>query len=513
MNHRFSRRGGLAALRLVLVSASASLLGCFPFQFSDDCDRLFSCPSLAVGSTGSGGDGGADPACIPSQNAKAVADECGVFVATSGKDANDGTKDSPVATLAKAIDLARKGTGRVYACAETFVEAVEVPDGLALYGGLRCASGWEHSEEKKTVIAPGADVVPLKLVGGKGLIHLEDVKAEAADAMMPGGSSIAAIADGGSVELVRCEFVAGAGGDGVKGETPTESVGPTDPNDAAIIGQDGTAACMGLVSGSPGGVGAINSLCNSSIGGDGGKGTEGVGVKGNDGGPLPNPNPDDSGLGGTGDTGSGCKSGEDGALGTVGTSGLGAMGFGAINASGYIGASGEAGSPGSPGQGGGGGGGAKGKAGCNGASGGGGGAGGCWGNGAKGGTAGGSSIALISIDATLSFEDVVLTASNGGAGGDGGDGQAGGSGGKGGTGGIGNGTLDACDGGKGGQGGFGGRGGGGQGGHALGIAYKGAAPPSTGVTMKTGTAGAGGVGEGATGSGAAGVKADAQEFP
>jgi serine/threonine protein kinase len=58
-----------------------------------------------------------------------------------------------------------------------------------------------------------------------------------------------------------------------------------------------------------------------------------------------------------------------------------------------------------------------------------------------------------------------------------------------------------------------GKGGGGQGGHTLGIAHKGAAPPSTGVTIKTGTAGAGGVGEGATGSGAAGVKAATQEFP
>ncbi|NUQ78847.1 MAG: hypothetical protein HUU21_35430, partial [Polyangiaceae bacterium] len=66
--------------------------------------------------------------CIPSENAGAVEDACGVFVAASGDDANDGTRASPVATLAKAVKLAQAGSGRVYACAEMFEGALVVED-------------------------------------------------------------------------------------------------------------------------------------------------------------------------------------------------------------------------------------------------------------------------------------------------------------------------------------------------------------------------------------------------
>jgi hypothetical protein len=501
-----------------MVTASL-LTACWPVNWIDDCERnaTLTCfwDGLAASGSGPGGDGGTSPACIPSENPDPVDDTCGVFVATSGNDGNEGTKDKPLRTFAKAIELASKETKRVYACAEEFTEAVEVAEGLEIYGGLACKEGWSYlGAMGKTAIKPASGDVPLTLSGGDRTIHIEDVVAAAAAAAAAGGSSIAAIVDGGSIEFVRCELVAGAGMNGEKGETPTDSVGPTDPNDPTIKGQDGTVACMGPMSGNPGGLGAVNTLCSASFGGDGGKATEGGGSKGDDGAPLPDPNPDGGGLGGAGDTGSGCKSGEDGLLGTVGTSGTGATGLGTFDASGYTGASGTAGSPGAPGQGGGGGGGAKGKVACNGASGGGGGAGGCGGNGGKGGTAGGSSIALVSVNATLSFEDVVLTTGDGGAGGEGGDGQNGGVGGTRGTGGAAAaGTLPACDGGKGGVGGFGGKGGGGQGGHAIGIAYRGTAPPTSGATIKTGDAGTGGLGDGATGSGAAGVKANTQELP
>ncbi|KYG02805.1 PE-PGRS family protein [Sorangium cellulosum] len=130
---------------------------------------------------------------------------------------------------------------------------------------------------------------------------------------------------------------------------------------------------------------------------------------------------------------------------------------------------------------------------------------------------GGSSIALISLDAALSFEDVTLKAGHAGNGGNGGPGQPGGQGGAGGPGGrVPDGSAGfraACDGGKGGTGGTGGRGGGGQGGHSLGIAFRGAPPSTDGVTaIELGDPGIGGQGSDAGHSGAAGMASNTLQF-
>ncbi|NUQ75047.1 MAG: PGRS family protein [Polyangiaceae bacterium] len=512
------QRKGLVTLVALAGVISAPVGGCFPFEFLDDCERLLACSgSATLGAGGSGGGGGVNPACVPSASSAPVGDSCGVFVSLSGDDGAKGTQASPVKSLAKAIELAQGAGKPVYACAEAFSEAVEVPAGVTIFGGLACDDGWSYVGEKtKTTIAGGADEIAMRLLGGDGTTRLEDVKVIAADAMALGGSSIAVLADGAAAEFARCEFVAGAGRDGENGQTPSEAVGPSDPNDPAIKGAAGAAACMGAGSGNPGGFGAINALCNTSSGGDGGKGLESAGGNGDDGLPIPDPNPTNKGLGGAGDTGSGCEPGAQGANGAQGMGGTGAADLGTIDSNGYAGPSGGDGLPGGLAQGGGGGGGAKGKVGCNGASGGGGGAGGCAGKGGTGGTAAGSSIALISLNANLLHTDVVLRTAAGGKGGDGGDGQGGGVGGNGGDGGLGDmsapATFQACNGGKGGQGGSGGKGGGGRGGHSIGIAYTGDTPSTNGVTFEIGAAGIGGIGADATGNGADGVAEKIQGF-
>lgn len=520
VSHRSKWILGLVALAGIATASSCSLIVRFDAcELNPDCDM--------TGAGGSGGGGGTiDPGCIPSANSEPVETSCGVFVASAGDDASgDGSQSAPVKTLAKALELAETAGKPVYACAESFAEVITVPAGLVVYGGLDCGNGWRYAGgTKRTRIEPDADAIGLRFAGGEGATtRVEDVVVTAKDATLEGGSSIAALAEGGaSVELVRCELHAGRGANGAMGMTPSDSVGPTDPNDMTIRGVDGAAACMGNMSGNLGGAGKLNEVCPGEapamvVGGDGGTGLIGNGENGADGQPLPDPNPNNKGLGGAGDPGdgSGCNAGFGGLLGATGVSGAGAAttALGALSVAGIAGASGEAGADGAPGQGGGGGGGAKGKVNCNGASGGGGGAGGCGGKGGLGGQAGGSSIALVSLGATLTFVEVTLTASDGGTGGDGGEGQAGAIGGAGGFGGVGSGTLAACDGGKGGQGGFGGRGGGGRGGHSLGIAYTGATPPSEGITIETGTPGLGGAGADAAGQGADGVTAPMQAFP
>jgi hypothetical protein len=486
----------------------------------NDCN-VYSHPGCESG--GEDGGGGSTPTeCIPSKQPKVAVDaSCGVFVGTDiGNDGATGTPDQPVQTLKQAITLAQGKTGRVYACADAFEEAVEVPAGISVFGGLDCAMGspntrWQYIGDKsKTALTAKAEQIPLVLLGGMGTTRLEDIAVTARSADNPGGSSIAAVVDGATAELVRCSFEAGDGIDGAAGESlPSAAPG-------GVQGKDGGEAC----SDDPvGGAKPVSSMCGApdSTSGFGGPGSAAVGGDGSRGSPGAAMN------GGAGDNGGGCAPGSVGDTGPLGMLGAGAIGPGQLSKTGYTGAAGANGTPGGPGQGGGGGGGAKGgtaagqctdptKAG--GASGGSGGSGGCGGAGGKGGGAGGSSITLISVKATLRLTDVTLKTGNGGKGGDGGLSQEGGGGGQPGKGGgIGSATTlkPGCDGGPGGQGGKGGRGGGGLGGHAIGLAYAGASAPSMeGVIFdKKGTAGTGGKGADMAHDGAAGVQMDVQAFP
>ncbi|WP_437486501.1 PGRS family protein [Sorangium sp. So ce1014] len=467
--------------------------------------------------------------CVPSEIDGAVDDECGIFVASTGKDGNAGTQAEPVATLAEALRLT-SGTGTgVYACAETFVEAVEVPAGAKLFGGLDCANGWEWiGKEKKTIVAPTEEAIALKVMRGVGTVRIEDVSAQAADAQTPGASSIAVLVDGAEAELVRCELIAGNGADGEEGEDA-----PSEVPAQAAPGNAGTDACSDLdTSGAPdetlpGGAQVENACGGSalSIGGEGGDGRVNNGGSGQIG------EPGALGAAGSGEPAAGewtCAAGgtgQGGDNGPPGEFGLAASGLGALSSSGYVGVSGGAGGPGKPGQGGGGGGGAKGGAAIcagavpgAGASGGSGGPGGCGGLPGQGGGAGGASIALASVEGKVTLKECVLTAGNGGKGGAGGDLQPGGLGGLGGVGGTGmGGSKAACDGGKGGQGGNGGPGGGGLGGPSLAIAYRGEAVKQEGETMlMPGAAGAGGPGGSSNvmeNAGTEGTAAAEQEFP
>jgi hypothetical protein len=496
------------------------LAGCF--DSVNDCFLNGVCFNGRLMSGSAGGGGMIDPMCVPSENASPVGENCGVFVSSSrGDDGHAGTPSAPVKTLARAVEVATATAKPVYACAEAFAEEVTLPVGSVLYGGLDCANEWRYvGATMKTSLAPEADVaavsqITLVLSGGVAKTRIEDIAVTAPDATLAGGSSIAALVDGGSAEFVRCELTAGNGMPGATGETPSESVGPSDSNNLAIRGKDGAAACQGDANGNPGGAGAANMVCMTAVGGTGGVGKETLGEAGTDGQPVPNPNPDGWGLGGAGAGAAQCKRGDDGLLGADGASGVGASTStpGMLSSAGFVGAEGVAGTDGTPGQGGGGGGGAKGKAGCNGASGGGGGAGGCGGRGGRGGQGGGPSIALASVGANVLLQDVKLLTGNGGDGGEGGEGQNGAIGGFGGGGGLGtSGTLAACAGGQGGQGGFGGKGGGGRGGPSVGIAFTGPAPVREGGSIKLGTPGKGGTGADAAGMGADGAAAETMEM-
>ncbi len=522
----------IAALGSMLVAAATSGLGCG--SLPADCPDRYRCPDPTTGTGGSttgtggmGGGGGPPASCIPSENDEAVAASCGVFVSASqGADMPaQGTMDKPWKTLAAGIKAAVAAKKPLYACAEPFTEALTITAAVTIYGGLDCKQGWAYAgPAKKTTLTAVADKTPLTLASTANGVLLHDLAIRAVDAQsqdLGGGSSIAVIADRATASFVRCEITAGNAMSGLPGETPMEDVGPSDPTDFGIVGNEGTKACTSLVA-TPGGAAKVNALCMGAsppIGGGGGVGSINSGSDGE-----ANPATSQTALGGKGqpaaDPGWGCQVGLGtiglpGAPGSAGEGAKGNLALGTIGASGYVGVDGQQGGPGAHGQGGGGGGGAKGKVGppvCYGASGGGGGVGGCGGPGGFGGRFGGSSIGIIDLDAMLTFDTVLIKVGKGGKGGDGGDGQFGGVGGAGGLGGGGMGTNPACRGGDGGNGGQGGKGGGARGGHAIGVAYTMAKPEVKTVTFMPGTPGPGGLGQDAAHRGDDGIGANLQAF-
>lgn len=449
----------------------------------------------------------AAPACANVDPSVAGPDAtCGVFVSASlGSDDNPGTMERPFRTLAQAFAAAPEGARRVYACAELFAEAAELPAGVELWGGLACADGWAYAGGAvKTTIAPGvAGVIPVRVLSGEAPVRIADVRAEAAHGEEPGQSSIAAmVLPGTPVEILRSELVAGNGAPGADGEAGAGPDGPLILPPGAD-GLPGGAACQSVVN--PGGASVMN-VCDDlvSISGKGGDGRVILGDDGADGAPWPDPNPLEYGLGGYGEN-SGhtqCDAGNVGLGGQDGEHGLGGRGYGRLTMTGWEGEKGQDGTDGRSGQAGGGGGALRGAttfecAGGKGGSGGGsGGAGGCGGKGGKGGGYGGASISLVALSGGVEVRATTLRSGSGGDGGQGGLWQGGGHGGEGGPGGpsaASNIVHTACRGARGGKGGNGGFGGGGLGGISVGIAHiEGLPLLQEDVSIETGLGGLGG---------------------
>jgi hypothetical protein len=506
----------LASLGILATAGMMHLTGCS--NDAQDCTLSF---EPCDGARDGGGDSGVVPQgceASPKADPGVIQNKCGVFVSASmGNDAGDGTREKPFKTLAAAAARAKTTSLRVYACGEAFTGEEVVLDGVSLFGALDCTSGWTYKgDDQRTTIQPGADKIPLRVIGAGGVL-VENVTAEAAAATVAGGSSIATIVEGGTVEFARCEIYAGNAQKGEDGAAHLESAtsGPG--------GEKGTDACVlpGLVKGGAGGQATCTDGTSAGAGGIGGKGGIAAADNGGDGEDgLPLDPASGQGGPGAGNGATACVSGTNGTGGESGGPGLGATGIGTISAVGYTGSDGQPGTNGKPGQGGGGGGGSKAGTFCSGvegpgASGGGGGAGGCGGLGGNPGKGGGSSIALISLNAQVKMTSTNLRAGNGGAGGAGGAEQGGGQGGQGALGGTapGNGKP-GCPGGFGGSGGAGGPGGGGSGGHSIGIAFTGTSPEGASIESlgNPGSGGAPAPGAPAEGEGADGQANNTVQF-
>ncbi|WP_438002904.1 hypothetical protein WME89_28735 [Sorangium sp. So ce321] len=436
-----------------------------------------------------------EPACLEAITEHRALEGCGVFARAprSGEFiGGSGTMADPALTLGHAIELARTGRRRVFACGGwSFGEDVVLPSGIDLVGGFDCRNGWNYDEGTPAFLLTPDKGGPVSISvvpddGERqglddGVSTITDLLLWIVNATRDGASTVGIVVHpNAALELVRGHIeTIGAAHRGFDADRNM----PDQP-DRARDGTDGSPggdACSADIV--PGGA-AVSTIYDDgsmSVGGKGGDGRADRGDDGSSGAPLPSPNPSGAGLGGAGATSQGpCEAGQFGARGVDGAHGRGGRRAGTFTATGWVGEAGTDGGDGTPGAGGGGGGGARGGTlACSvppngGRSGGSGGGGGFGAKGGRGGGYGGGSIGIIAFDARVTLRDVHIQTHNGGDGGYGQRGQEGGHGGRPGEAAEARGqgsALRACDGGLGGRGGHGGNGGAGAGGPSVGIAY------------------------------------------
>jgi hypothetical protein len=459
--------------------------------------------TAAGGATGAGGaaDGGAggmgadcDGASSPSAEPCLVADEFAVFVSPDGDDDDDGTMTDPVATFARAVELATEDEKIVVACSGDYDEEVVIDAGVRVYGSFDCDDDWAYAPDEPSVVAPGTSGFALQVRDASGEVVIEDVQFVARDAVAPGESSVAGfVSESARVTLRRVVLEARSGAAGDDGMNP--GFASQFPEVTELQGIDGDVTSGGekLACECPGGA-------TSTAGSGGGLGEDGdIGL------------PDHTDPGGEGGNalaqcsgGGGLASGQPGAPGPSPDDASGAALLGMLDAGGFVPSGGANGEHGAPGQGGGGG------AGKTAGGGGSGGCGGCGGRGGPGGQGGGASIALLVFESTVTIEASELVANDGADGGDGAAGEMGQQ--QFGGGGDGFGVGDGgCDGGNGGIGGNGASGGGGAGGISAGVVWAGDAEPVIDEETSIEVGDPGGGGEGGTPGDNDGIDGEAED--
>ncbi|WP_434041576.1 MULTISPECIES: hypothetical protein [Sorangium] len=415
--------------------------------------------------------------CAEHVAADILDDGCGVFVAGPygfGDDRNPGTKAKPVATVERAVELARTGRGRMFICNDGFpVHQIRLPSGVDLLGGFHCRRWNRDPEIPRTTffhqpIADLADPMVVVEPAGPEDSGAADGVSTLADLNLGAFGPLGVLVQSNTeVEIVRSEIRADGAVAGSDGEQwPTNQPDGPDGNFAG----DGCSAT--LVAGGPAAVNQCESG-HTSVGGKGGDGLPDSAEDGGDGEPV-YASPSRGGIGERDNLS--CESGFTGGPGAPGTQGAPGKGIGRLTEAGWEGDTGGEGTWGTPGQGGGGGGGRRGglavcgAASKGGGGGGSGGAGGCGGRGGRGGANGHPTIGVLALHARVTVRDSEITTISGGKGGDGGPPQKGGRGGRGAPGAADVDVVQGCTGGRGGQGGHGGYGGPGRGGDSIGVA-------------------------------------------
>jgi hypothetical protein len=205
------------------------------------------------------------------------------------------TTPDPVATFARAVELATEDERIVVACSGDYDEEVVIDAGFRVYGSFDCDDDWAYAPDEPSVVAPGTSGFALQVRDASGEVVIEDVQFVARDAVAPGESSVAGfVSESARVTLRRVVLEARSGAAGDDGMNPgfasqfpevTELQGID--GDVTSGGEKPACECPGgatTTAGSGGGLGGDGDIGLPDHTGPGGEGCGGCSGRGGPGG-------------------------------------------------------------------------------------------------------------------------------------------------------------------------------------------------------------------------------------
>ena len=164
--------------------------------------------------------------------------EHAVFVATSGNDAQPGTREKPKRSIAAGVQAAQLAEKDVYIAAGTYREAVQLVSGVSLFGGYDETHGWSRALGNQTRIESPTQT-GVQALGIDKPTEIQLITVVSADATGDGTSSYAVTVINGSGEVMirGCTLSPGAGS-----RRPTARLGPRGRTVKLVIPRLVTAA-------------------------------------------------------------------------------------------------------------------------------------------------------------------------------------------------------------------------------------------------------------------------------
>ena len=204
-----------------------------------------------------------------------------IFVSKDGSDANPGTLDAPVFSIAKGITRAKAAGKRdVYVATGVYVEAISLQAGVAVYGGYSADFVQHVPEVYETAILgpppPGGLVAAVNAdsIGGPpGSARFDGFSVFGADGVGEGASSYAVYLKNctAAVAISNCRIFAGDGAPGADGDSGGKGA-TGDPGLAGKTAYDINASSCGSSHHNAGAAGGGGACGGTSVaGGQGGK--------------------------------------------------------------------------------------------------------------------------------------------------------------------------------------------------------------------------------------------------
>ena len=229
---------GLTVRSAWAVGILCSLLGCGGNKSPSDAD-VEAGPSCTATSADDEPDvAGTDANC---DGVDGVVTDAVFVDAARGSDASAGTREAPVASVGKGIEVAvENGKHMVLLAAGTYSGTVTLADGISIHGGYEPTDGWARpaltTRSPVTILTATSSPVVL----GESIAsatRISGVGVTGPNVSAYGVSSVAMrLVDSAGLTLEDCELRAGTGGPGATGATPAQST---------IVG---TAGGPGLIS-------------------------------------------------------------------------------------------------------------------------------------------------------------------------------------------------------------------------------------------------------------------------